>query len=389
MGDVHIAASLVHRGAKEPQDIVESMERGGADWGSVSEFMLGVASECINLRYYDAAERVLNTVLDLSRKNGDRKTEGECLNDLGRLMRTRGRGAEAVRFYSEAASISVELGDAMGLGVAHSHIAENLWLQGDLEGALRHSRRACEAFRTVEEAGAEVVERIGDILLELRRYEEAYGEYREAIRLAERLEDLKTKGSCLFGAGEALRGMGRLEEALEAYLEAIRIDRNTGNRLGERVCLVAAGVVLLRLGRVEESLEQFNRALRISRDGGDVIGEANALFHIGVSNILLKNDLRVVEAFEASIQTFEEWNVSVPLLVALNIYSDYLLSRGESKKAEEISRRISQYKLDGSCEDPLVQERVVEERIGEMREILKQINGGGKTHGSVSGGGKL
>jgi tetratricopeptide (TPR) repeat protein len=379
MGNVRIAAGLVCQGAEEPRHIIELMERDGMDWESISQFMFRVASECINLRYYDAAEMVLNTVLDLSKKKGDRKTESNCLMEIGRLMRIRSREADAVRYYSEAAEISMELGDAISLGVAHSHISEILWLMGDMEQAVKHSRKAYETIQIVEEdAGVDIVKRTGDILLDMQRYEEAYKEYWEAIRIAEKLGDTRIKSSCLSGAGIALKGMGRLEEALESYLEAIRIDRDIGDTLGEQVCLIAAGVILLRLGRVEEALEQFNTALQISEECNDAIGEANALFHIGFSNIFLKNDKRVNETFEEAIQTFEKWSVSVSLLVALNIYLDYLLSRGESEKAEMISRKISQYKIEDPYEDPLVRKRMIKEKIEEMREILKLTNDRGK-----------
>jgi tetratricopeptide (TPR) repeat protein len=365
---------MVSRGA-EPQDIIEVMKVNGREWESISRFMLDVASQCKKLYRYDAAERVLNVILDLSRENGDRVIEGDCLTKMGRLMWSEDRGIDAVKFYSEAAAIYGELGDLLSLSSVHFHISTILWLTDDLEEALKHSEQAYQAIQSVEKDGvSEILVRMGDILFGMRRYEEAYKQYGEALRLSEELGDTKTKGVCLWEVGVVLEMMGRLEEALESYLEAAKIRQDIRGRAGEPLCRMRAGKILLKLGKIGEALKQFNEAFTVSREDEDQLGEAIALFHIGVSNIMLKNNQRVIEAFEKAIRIFEKGYTRVHLLVALNIYLDYLLSIGEKDGAEEISNKISQFKIEDSFEDASEQKRTVNERIEEMRKILKTEN---------------
>jgi tetratricopeptide (TPR) repeat protein len=372
ISSVYGVTCLVSKGA-EPLDIIEAMKRNGMEWKPISRFILDVASQCMLIHQHDAAERVLNVILDLSRKNGDRETESDCLMAMGRLMGSRDRGTDAIKFYSEAARIREELQDTLGLSASHFHISETLWLAGNLEGAVKHSQEAYELIQGVEkDGGLEILVRTGDILFDMQQYEEAYKQYKKALTLSEKLREIKIQSICLWGLGATLKRMGKLEEALESYFQAARIRRDMHDRVEELLCRIEAGIILLRLRKIEEALEQFNKALRISRKYDDSLREALALFHVGVSNIVLKNNQRVVEAFEKSIHIFEKQHAFVYLLVALNIYLDYLFSRGERERAEEISQKISQRTINGSSsEASSEQARMVNERIAEMRKILK------------------
>lgn len=367
-------ASLVYRGIKEPQDIIEDMEREGEDWKSISKFMLRVASECGKSRYYNSEEKILNTLLNHSRKNGDRETESDCLREIGGLMRSTGQLTEAVKYYSEAAAISMEIKDAMRLGVDYSYIGEILLLIGDMEGALSNYRKAYESFQTWDDAaGLEEIAMVGQILFDLRRYGEAQKEFQEAIRISEKLGDKKIKSNLLCCVGNTLRWMGRLEEALEIFLETVRIKEEIGDRVDALSVRVAAGIVLLRLGRTEEALEQLNKALLISRRENKQLGEAYALFHIGISDLLLKNDQRANEAFEKAIQLFEAGYEYKYLLILLTIYLDHLHSIGATERAEEISRKISEYterEYDDPYEEASEKKKWIDERVEELRSIL-------------------
>jgi tetratricopeptide (TPR) repeat protein len=371
INSVYGVASLISRGV-EPLYIIETIKGKGEKWESISRFMLDVASQCMRLHYYDAAESVLKVILDLSRKNGDRVTEGDCLTKMGRLMWSEDRGSDAVNCYSKAAAIYMELGDILSLGSVHFHTGTILWLMDDWEEALKHLEQAYQAIQNVEKDGVlEILVRMGSILFGMQRYEEAYIKYQEALNLSEELEDIKTKGICLWEVGAILEIKGRWEEALESFFEATKVKQDMRDRVGEQLCRIRVGKVLLKLGKVGEALEQFKEALTISKSDGNQLGEAVALFHIGVSNIMLKNNQRVREAFEKAIQTFEKGYSRVHLLVALNIYHDYLLSRGEKNRAEEISNKISEFKIEDVSKDASEQKRMVNERIEEIRKILK------------------
>lgn len=91
INSVYGVASLISRGA-EPQDIIDVMKGKGREWESISRFMLNVANQCTKLYHHDAAERVLNLILELSREKGDKASEGDCLTRMGRLMWSKERG---------------------------------------------------------------------------------------------------------------------------------------------------------------------------------------------------------------------------------------------------------------------------------------------------------
>lgn len=385
IGSVYGVAIMISQGV-DPLEVIEVMKEKGMEWKSISKFMLDVASKCMKLYQHNAAERVLSLVLKLSREENDRVVEGDCLMKMGRLMWNQDRGVDAVKYYSEAASVYKELGDIRSLGSVHFHTSTILWLMDDLEGALKHSEKAYQAIHNVEKDGVlEILVRMGSILFGLQRYEEAYQKYREALRLSEELGDVKTKGVCLWEAGILLEIMGKLEEALESYFEAAKVKQEINDGVGEQLCRIGVGKVLLRLGKIGEALEQFNETFTISSNCGNQLGEAEALFYIGVSNIMLKNNQRVVEAFEKAIQTFEKGYAQVNLLVALNIYYEYLLSRGERDRALKVLNKISQFKFEDSSKEALEQKRIVEDRIKEVEELLKAEKLEGVSDGCETG----
>ena len=158
----------------------------------------------------------------------------------------------------------------------------------------------------------------GDVLYDLRRYQEALAAYEQAIHLD------PNDAVAYMNKGYALHDLERYQEALAAYEQAIHLDSNDaiayyskGNVLGalERyqealaaygqaihldpdlaIAYYSKGNVLGALGRYQEALAAFEQALRLNPDLAVAYnGKGNAL-----SN--LKHSQEALAAFEQALR---------------------------------------------------------------------------------------
>ncbi|MGH3752990.1 MAG: tetratricopeptide repeat protein [Pseudonocardiaceae bacterium] len=80
---------------------------------------------------------------------------------------------------------------------------------------------------------------LGQVYLDLRRFDEAADHFQQAVTMLRELSDRHRAAQTLHYLGEALRGMGQLAEAREAWLEALSIfdDLGAPEATQVRVCL--------------------------------------------------------------------------------------------------------------------------------------------------------
>lgn len=186
----------------------------------------------------------------------------EILAQAGQVAAARGRHAEAIALYDEAAALkpdTPELQGNMGLTLL----------------ALGRREEAVAAFRAALEAtpGNPVIRfNLGNALADLGRREEALAAYDEAVRLAPVFPEAHVN------RGNVLRALGRDEEGVAAYRTAIE------QRPAFPEALNNLGGALVEMGRDDEGLVAFRAALDLRPDYPE------ALSNVG-NTLMNKKDL--------------------------------------------------------------------------------------------------
>jgi tetratricopeptide (TPR) repeat protein len=207
---------------------------------------------------------------------------------IGRLME-QGRRAEAVRaaqalhLKCETAGEAAYEGAAYDGAVAQKTLGRALQESGNAEAALPHLEQARQRFERLNRtrmAGVALAEK-ANCLMDVGRYDEAVGAYRQVIATMQQAGDARSVAS---GKGQlaTLRLLqGNFSEALRLNTEA----REVFERLKEPAMVAVAWH---QIGSVYEQAEQYDlaeqayeRSLSIEIQRGNRVGQASTLNQLG------------------------------------------------------------------------------------------------------------
>ena len=274
----------------------------------------------------------------------------------GLLMRhaqmeaSQGRHDRAIRLQTHAVDKSRTSGDRARLSEDLDRLGDVLKDAGRLEDALQAYLEAVHTGMTPDRAAewspAVPLAGAAGTFADLERWEEAI-EYRRRAAQAF-ADDGNRRGQTveLEFLGHALRDAGRFEEALDAYRESHETGM-TPERVEDwkpGISLSSAARVLAHLDRWAEAIEYRRRAVQAFTDDGDRRGQAVELDLLGDA---LRSAGRTEDALQAYLEAVHtgmtpgraaEWSPAVPLAGAAGAFAD--LERWE--EAIEYRRRAVQ-----------------------------------------------
>jgi len=165
-------------------------------------------------------------------------------NNLGIIMRKKGRYQEALKYHERALAINKNYKEA--------------WCQkGIVLIKLRKYSDAMKCFNRalkIDPNYKDALNNKGNLLVEMGEYEKALGCYNTALSIdPEYIKAWNNKG-------RALLDMGRYEQALAHFDKALTISKNYPEIWYNR------GRALLKLGRYEEAIDAFNKAISLKKD---------------------------------------------------------------------------------------------------------------------------
>ncbi len=177
-------------------------------------------SRAFSLNAYDAAARYYRAALDLL-PDGDRR-RGRLLLDLGAAVWT--QGETVVPTYEGARDELLAAGDAEGAGEAETRLAEQVWMEGDTDGAFAHLQRALELLEPLPPsfAKAHAIGTASRFRMLAADNDEAIRLGREAIAMAEELGLGDIHAAALNNVGCA-RGYLGDEQGLADLADAARL----------------------------------------------------------------------------------------------------------------------------------------------------------------------
>jgi tetratricopeptide (TPR) repeat protein len=217
--------------------------------------------------------------VDAARRRGDRRREGDALNNLGLALRNVRRFHDAVTAHQDAAAIYRETGHRRGEASALNNLGIALQEVRRFHDAVTAHQDAAAIHRETghRRGEASALNNLGIALREVRRFGEAITACQDAVAIYRETGDRHSEGQALNNLGSALRAAGRFDEAIIMHREDLTICQQTGDRHGEGEALNNLGLALLDAGRIGEAITACQDAVAIYRETGDRHSEGQAL----------------------------------------------------------------------------------------------------------------
>jgi CHAT domain-containing protein len=213
----------------------------------------------------------------LAQQIDHRHGQASALQGMAQVARSRGDLARALRFFRHAYEIFVGLGNEVSAASTLHNLGKLLIQLDDLESALDHLRRALAIRLEIGDlkGAAGTLAQIGFALVLADRQDEA------VTILESALERLRVAGSehgkalVLGRLGKLKFDSGDLPAALEEYRQALRIFERLGDLAGAASAQLDVGLVQLELGRIDAASASLIAARSLLDEVEDQVAEAH------------------------------------------------------------------------------------------------------------------
>lgn len=164
-------------------------------------------------------------------------------------------------------------------------------------------------------------------------YDEAYKIYIKALKQAEKIDDKRGMGSCLFCQGTVNGHKGDYDKALKCFGKSIAIFEELGDKFGIGGCLAGIGNVHYYKGNYDKALVYYNSSLAIKVELGDKFGTGGCL--AGIGNVLKeKGDYdKALDYYNRSLVIFDEVGSESGIGLILNSIGLVQKEKGDNDKA--------------------------------------------------------
>jgi DNA-binding SARP family transcriptional activator/tetratricopeptide (TPR) repeat protein len=255
---------------------------------------------------------------------------------LAHYLLSGGHLPEARAIFGHALDAARRTGDCAAEASAHSLIGDLDQTQARLRQAADHYRQALDLFRAAADRTdeARVLGKIGLVVADLGRYEQATCYHQEAIAIfrgtgGDRLGEARAIG----GLGLILQRQGRYQEAAVNHRQSLDLSRQIGDHLGETWALTRLGTVNLQRGRYQEAVGYIQHALALARDIGSTAAETEITGLLGKAYLALGRYQQATANFEQALALARQLGARQVEAAALNGLGEVLSQTGETNKA--------------------------------------------------------
>ncbi|MGH7539747.1 MAG: serine/threonine-protein kinase PknK [Gemmatimonadota bacterium] len=273
MGRIHLEDGRIEEGLAVYRQALEAA-RAARHAEGLAQTLRFLAEALLALERWDEAIPHLREAADLFAQLRNQETETLMWAKLGEACHRAGDHLEAVVAWERARALHRAAGDITGELDAARGLARATREQ-DPTLALRYYRDALALAERLDDPGtqADVLNSIGILEWERREFGAALGAYERALELFRAQGDRTGTGVALNSLGVTLRSLGRHEEAAQRLRESIALNRLHEQPLLEGHALASLGDLHLEREEWEEAARRFSESLRIRREIGDRRGE--------------------------------------------------------------------------------------------------------------------
>ena len=208
-----------------------------------------------------------------------------------------GRHQDAIGFYDEASKLASDMDDSRQQGLAYWGLAVAQQLSGDLARAKTNFQKALSIFEVLDNTRlvSQLRSMFGEILINLKQYDEAEKNLRQSLGAAERTGDVRTRGGALMNFADMHLAKGDLDKAIKTAHDGLKVVKESGDRRTE-------GQLYLVLASAHEAGKDATAAEKAYKDAIRILEQTQDRVLIGRAHEnygqFLANDGRFQEAYE-------------------------------------------------------------------------------------------
>jgi tetratricopeptide (TPR) repeat protein/DNA-binding winged helix-turn-helix (wHTH) protein len=213
---------------------------------------------------YGQARTAYLHALELSRASGDQSAVANRLMDLGIVASELAEDETAKQYYTEAMRAWGDLHQADRAALAQNRLANVLYREGDVDGAIRLSEQSLQTLNSIGYVDNGVIEDLSRFVSE-RDPARAETLARSSLAASTDKVDPRALAGRYMVLAEAQVAGARIQEAKESIDHAFDLRPVLMHRAEASEMLWARGEVWLRLGKLAQARSDFAQALATSR----------------------------------------------------------------------------------------------------------------------------
>ncbi len=232
--------------------------------------LLGIlASALVSNREWDRAAAAFQQAIDVGGSVFDLRRVARMYSSLGTAYRQAGEVEGAARYAMRSVALLELLRDRVALARAENNLARVLMARGDFVEARRHLERSLELCNEtdLEFGRSPVLLSICELSMQERKVDQAHDLARQALELAERLEEGDNIAEAHVWLGRIADDRGEHETADREFDQAIRGFEALGMRERLLQCHGVYAEILERRGELGKAYVHMKEALQASRPG--------------------------------------------------------------------------------------------------------------------------
>lgn len=246
-----------------------------------------------------------------------KRYKAKAYSNIGIIYSDKGNNEEALKYYSSALKIFIEINDKKGIGNVYNNIGNCYDNQSNNSEALKNY---FASLKIREEAGdkkgiAGSYNNIGLIYFNQGNYPEALKNYFASLKMVESIDDKRGIAAALNNIGLVYTNQSNYSEALKKYSASLKIRQAIGNKRGIASSYSNIGLVYEYQGDYAKALENYTASLKIREELEDKEGIASCLTNIGNIYSLEANRLEgnVTKREQLFIKALENYSVSLKI----------------------------------------------------------------------------
>lgn len=208
----------------------------------------------------------------IRQQRGEKARDAVLMANEAGLHADLGRYGKAVGMFLEALTLLRELKDTNGAAFALNNLGNLLDEMGDLEGARDRLSEARDAFRETRDRPGEymALHNLAGVLARLGDTDAALEAGMMAATIADEIDERRYQAQSDGLLQEILLKLKRYEQALELTEERLEAARTTHNLVQEAAALTAAASALILLNRPEDARVRLDQALPAAEKTGSL-----------------------------------------------------------------------------------------------------------------------